>query len=179
MAARMRASNSPTPKGFSTYIVSATVQRGDLLRLPVSRGKHDDRHVTERPQLPQHVLTIKIGQAEIEQNEIGRARCGDAQALHAGQCRKYLITGRRQRGLEEPVNLRFIVDNQDGLPNPWRAHGATGRRNTISVPGGPSAGASTRGLCALMSPPMAVISPCAIARPRPVPGTVRSPRRAR
>ena len=60
-------------EGLFDIIVGAEVERDDLFRLAVARGKHDYRAVAEFSRLPQHILAVHVRQAEVEHDDVGRA----------------------------------------------------------------------------------------------------------
>ena len=126
------------------------------------------------------ILAVAVGQAKIENDKIGRAGRGLAQSLRARLGRQNLIARGGQCDAEEPLDLRFVVDDEDakalhGAGRISMAVGwAPGSRMTIRVPR-----RRTAGLCATIVPPMASIRPRQIDRPRPVPGlrpSARPPR---
>ena len=89
--------------------------------------------------------------------------CASARARHDGPIVRAMNIQRRS---QEAQNLWFVINHQDACT----CHVARGRLMVMMVPGAPSRGASGRGLCAVIMPPIASISPRAMARPRPVPG---------
>ena len=151
-------------------IVGAEIERLDLLRLAVARGQDDHRRRRELADVAQHVLAVAVGQAEVEDDEIGRAGRRQPQSLCAGFGHLHLKAGGGQRNREKPLDLRLVVDHQ----NAWARHAAgleaigvawaTGRRTTNRVPR-----RRTAGLCATISPPIASTRRREIERPRPVP----------
>ena len=113
-------------------------------------------------------LPVTIGQAEIEHDEIGRAGGGEAPSLGSGGGGFDIEAGSNERGPEEALDLRLVVDDQNARQH--QETGASGRRRAMRVPR-----LRMAGLVALMVPPMAVIRPRAMARPSPVPAGRPSP----
>ena len=167
----------PEPRGqfadaerLLDIIVGAEIERLDLLRLAIARGEHDHRRRRELADVAQNVLAVPIGQAEVENDEIGRAGRRQPQSLGAGLGRLHLKAGGGERDGEKPLNLRLIVDHQnararhaaglDAIGVAW----AAGRRTTNRVPR-----RRTAGLCATIVPPIASTRRREIERPRPVP----------
>ena len=70
----MRASSSPTPKGLAEVVVGAGVERRDLVALLAARREHDDRHRGPLAQPPHHLEAVHVGQAEVEDHDVGLAR---------------------------------------------------------------------------------------------------------
>ena len=168
------------PERLLDIIVGAEIERLDLLRLAIARGEHDHRRRRELADVAQHLLAVAVGQAEVEDDEIGRAGRRQPQGLSAGLGRLHLKTGGGERDGEKPLNLRLIVDHQnarachaaglDAIGVGW----ATGSRTTNRVPR-----LRTAGLCATIVPPMASTRRREIERPRPVPAlrpSARPPR---
>src|SRR5208337_2695743 len=85
-----------------------------------------------------------------------------------------LITRSRQGDMQESLDLRLVVDDEDAMTFRLGHVGdfavmaegsAAGRRMTMRVPF-----RRTAGLCATIVPPIDWIRPLQIDRPRPVPG---------
>ncbi len=62
------------PERLGEVIVGAGVERRDLVALLAAGGEHDDRHVAPLPQPPDHLQAVEIGQAQVEDDEVGLAR---------------------------------------------------------------------------------------------------------
>ncbi len=164
-------------------VVGAEIERLDLLRLPIARRENDHRRLRERPDVAQHLLAVPIGQAEIEHDEIGRAGDRHAHGLRAGFGRDDLVARGGERDMQEPLDLRLVVDDENaagarvGHAAAFTAMAdgsAAGRRTTMRVPL-----RRTAGLCATIVPPIDSIRPRQIERPSPVPGlrpSARPPR---
>nr|BFE73853.1 hypothetical protein GCM10020092_071540 [Actinoplanes digitatis] len=65
-------------------VVGARVQHPDDLLLVVPRGRHDHRHRAHRPQHPQQLAAVEVGQAEVEHDQIGALGQGGLQPGHRG-----------------------------------------------------------------------------------------------
>ena len=151
-------------------IVSAKIERLDLLRLAIARGEHDHRRRQELADIAQNVLTVPIGQAEVENDEIRRAGRSKPQSLGAGLGRLHVKAGGGERDGEKPLNLWFVINDK----NAWARHaagldaigvnGAAGSRTTNRVPR-----RRTAGLCATIVPPIASTRRREMERPSPVP----------
>ena len=75
-------------------VVGAGVERAHLLRLVVARGQHDHGDLAERPQPAQHVEAVEVGEAEVEEHDVGAAVGGD----HDARPRPSRLRARRSRG---------------------------------------------------------------------------------
>ena len=150
-------------------VVGAEVERGDLLRLAVARRQHDDRRGGEAAGARDHVLAVHIGQAEVEDDQVGR-RIGDQpQRLVAGGGVQHLVARRFERRLEETHDLRLVVDDQDARAGHDAAL-AISRASTAGIEMTMRAPRRlTAGLSAQILPPIASTRPRLIDRPRPVP----------
>ena len=58
-------------------VIGAEIERLDLLRLAVARGKDDNGNVRPLPHLLDEILAIAIGQPQVEHDDVGRL-AGDA-----------------------------------------------------------------------------------------------------
>jgi hypothetical protein len=78
----------------------------------IADGENDDRCPQPLPQLPENLLPILIGQAEIENDQIRRLLCGQFQSLLAGLglCEPVAFSGKRSA--QEPSNGQFILNDQ-------------------------------------------------------------------
>ena len=146
-------------EGFFDIVVRAEVERLDLLGFAIAGGENDHRRLRKRPDVAQHVLAVTVGQAEVQNDEVRRAGDGHAQGLGARLRRDHVVARRRQGDMQQALNLRLVVDDEDPIASD-RTHGAgfkataagsaAGRRMTIRVPL-----RRTAGLCAAIEPPMA------------------------
>ena len=78
-------------------IVGAEIERLDFLRLAIARGEHDHRRRRELADVAQNVLAVAVRQAEVENDEIGRAGGRQPQSLSAGLGRLHLKAGGGER----------------------------------------------------------------------------------
>ena len=78
---------------LSVFSIGAMIERLDFLRLLIAGRQHDDRRCVPFAQPAQHHLTIEVGQAEVEDDDVGGHSRRDAQALFA------------PRGFAEPIAL--------------------------------------------------------------------------
>ena len=185
---RLRAQQDPDPRHqlghaerLGHVVVGAGIQRRDFFRLVRTHGQHQHRHLRPLADFAQGVEAIAIRQTHVQHHHVRAARgqCIDARLRGVGK--RDRIALRAQADLQEPADLRFVVDHQHARGRgrrAWRHRivhgGGEGSRNgklmrrTVPRPSPPGS-AST-------SPPCAPIMPRQIARPRPVPWRLRSPR---
>ena len=174
-------------EGLVDIVVGPEVERRDLLVLAVARRQDHDRHLRGRPDgaRSRPCRPCRAGRGRAGPCRAGAAwkRRSASAPVERGRDRE---AGRRQRGPQEALDLRLVVDDQNGFTS---RHGrstpsSSGDRQPSSTGRNPDhdAGARARrdaGLSARMVPPMASTTPLAIARPSPVPaGRPSPPRRA-
>jgi hypothetical protein len=100
-------------EGLGDVVVGAAVQRLDLLRLAGADRQHDHRHRRQLADPAQHLLAVDVGQAEVEDHQVGPVLHHPLQALGAA-CRldRDVAVG-GQADLQEAADLRLVVDDQD------------------------------------------------------------------
>ena len=107
-------------------IVGAEIERRDLVGLLVARGQHDDRPREPFAQALDHFEPGDVGQAEIDDDDVGLSRRRGLHAFVAGRCGRQRIAVRVERRREKTLDLRIVLDQQQ-----MRArvrHCATGSR---------------------------------------------------
>src|ERR1700730_10442497 len=168
-------------EGLGDVVVGAGVERGDLHGFGVAGGEHDDRHVAPPAQRSGDVDAVDVGQAEIEDNDVGMVTGRELQPLPAVLGTVDLVAARSASGPRRPRRghdswlppLHRQGRPQRGQLHPHRAHraAATGKLNTMVAP--------PPGVSSMSSvPAIASTNPRATARPRPIPAPVdRAPRR--
>ena len=98
-------------------VVGAGVERAHLLRLLVAGGQHDHGHVAERAQAAQHVEPVEVGEAEVEDHDVGAAVGGDHDRRLAGRGLEHLEVAAAQRRAQRAPERGVVFDEED------RAHG--------------------------------------------------------
>ena len=78
-------------------VVGAGVERGDLVLLSVARGEHDHGHVAERPHPPQHFDPVEVGEAEVEQHDVGSPIGDEHERFLAGRGTRRTSSDRARR----------------------------------------------------------------------------------
>ena len=137
-------------------VVSAGVERGDLVLLRLAHGQDDDRHARPAAKASDHLDPVDPGKPEIEDDHLGVLAGSDRQRRLAGLRELDVVIARAEIRRERAPDLRLVVDDEDA------GHSATGRRATmVSPPPGVSS--------ASISPPIASRKPFATARPSPTP----------
>ena len=110
-------------------IVGAEIERLDLLGLALARRQHDDRQVGPFARAADHVLAVAVGQAEIEQHDIGRFGGDALDAFGDRAGARHLVVVGFERRLEKAQDRRLVVDHQHAG---FGAHaGAPSRGNVI------------------------------------------------
>ena len=111
-------------------VVGAEIERLDLLGFALARRQHDDRHIGPFARAADHVLAVAVGQAEIEQHDVGRFGGDALDRLGDGAGAGHLVVVRLQRGLEKAQDRRLVVDHQHADPC---AHAGAPLRGKVSV----------------------------------------------
>jgi hypothetical protein len=55
-------------------VVGAGIERGDFLAFVGAHGQHDHRHLRPLAQARQHLMAVEVGQAEVEDHQVGAMR---------------------------------------------------------------------------------------------------------
>lgn len=82
--------------------------------------------------LPDHLRPVHVRQAQVEQDQIGVSRLRLRQTVPSGGRFEQPITVRRQRGAQEPANLRLVLDHEQRRLMP--GHGVLCLPLTIGLP---------------------------------------------
>jgi len=103
-----------------------------LLDLPFG-GQHDDRDVADRaffgPDLRGDLVPVELGQHHVEEDQVGLLGAPEAEPLGAVARDDDLVAFLLQRVLEQALNVRVVVDDEDlgrhqspSCPPPSREH---------------------------------------------------------
>jgi hypothetical protein len=94
-------------------VVRTGIQRGHHVGVPVPGTHDDDRNRGDRPQHAQDLLTVDVGQAEVEQDDVGRLVDHRLQGRHArahcGDC----VSAVGQRSRQSGPDRRVVFDHED------------------------------------------------------------------
>ena len=94
-------------------VVGAGVEGGDDRPVVVAGRGHDDRHRADRPQHAQQRRAVEVGQAEVEDDEVGALVDGMPQPRHAGRLRGDGMTAFGQRAHHRRADLGVVLDEQE------------------------------------------------------------------
>ena len=101
-------------EGLGQVVVGSQVERGDLVALGPSDREHDDRHRhAHRPQLPNHLEPVEVGQAEIEYHEVRRPDGDLSECLAPAFDGLNLVPREREVHLDSAPDRRLVVDDED------------------------------------------------------------------
>ncbi len=100
-------------EGFFHVVVGAGVQCCDLVGLAVAGGEHDHGNRVEGAQPREDLDAVEVGQAEIEQDEVGGAAGGEAEAFAGVLGLEELVARGTQGRFEKAVDLGLVVDGED------------------------------------------------------------------
>src|SRR6185312_157929 len=149
-------------------IVGAQIERFHLVFFVRAAGQYQDRQsVVASPQRPDHLQAAYIGQAEIENDQIGAGSLDFSERAAPIRRFGHLEPLRAQAGAQKPADRRLVIDDEDGCR--VRAHGlasslpasGTGRVTVKTPPCPPGR------LAASTVPAIASTKPRQMARPRP------------
>ena len=133
-------------------VVGAGVEADDAVVERVARGEHEDAHVVAPVQLLRHLDPVELGQAEVEDHQIGQERVRRVERRHAVAGHAHVVALHPQHPLERLRDLIVVLDDEHPRAACVIVHTPMVRR--ISPAGGEF-------YCAF--------SPCRAARRRPGP----------
>src|SRR2546428_3683724 len=160
-------------EGLGDIVVRAGVERFDLRALLRARRQHQDRHRRPGANAPDHVHAVDVGQAEVDDRQVGLVAAGVDGAARAAAGLDHAIAFGGERGAQEPADLRLVLDDEDRPPGFAHASlgtcgaGSTGRVKRNAAP--PSARVSAQ-----MRPPCRRTMARQMASPSPTPATAPS-----
>jgi hypothetical protein len=107
-------------------VVGTKVERAHLVDDLVAGGEHDDRHLAVQPQAAADLEAVRPRHGDVEQHHVGPVVARGRQRRVAVGNRAHLEALVGQTPLEQPDDLRIVVDQQQPschtpqLPRPWR-----------------------------------------------------------
>ena len=140
-------------EGLGDVVVGAAIEGLHLVALVRSHRQHDDRHGGPFTHAGDHLHAVQVGQTEVEHHQV---RLVDRRRPDGGVGVLGLYHGIAvgvEAGLEEPADLRFVVDDQDlGVAGGVVGHGgclsqgtgASSSKSSGSLPAGTRTGRRTR-----------------------------------
>jgi hypothetical protein len=93
-------------------VIGAGVERFHLVHAVGPAGQHDDRGLGPAAQALDHLHPVQVGQAEIEDHQVGRVAAGHLECLGSGRRDMHVVVPHPQVDPQGPQDLRFIVDDQ-------------------------------------------------------------------
>src|SRR6185312_10574769 len=155
-------------KRLDQVVVGAEIEGGDAFLRLMPGGQDDDWGCGPLAHLPDDVLAVAVGEAEVEQDRIDRTMANDPKRSLGRLGGHDFRAGAGKRGLEDPEDRRLVVDDENSGCVDAHSVSATGwaigRRMTIRVPR-----PFFTGLSSPMRPSNASTSPRATERPNPTP----------
>ena len=105
-------------EGLDDVVVGAELEPDDPVGLRPAGGDHDDRDVRAAPQLSADVAAVAVGQAQVEQHEVGPLLGGGAQRVgrRGGQDRAEPLA--LERVPERLRDRRLVLDEEDRVAPP-------------------------------------------------------------
>jgi hypothetical protein len=102
------------PEGLAHVVIGAGIEGGDLVPLLASRREHNDRQGGPFTQPADDIESVDVGEAEIENHNVGLARCRlDEAGLPRGRFEE-TVSVIPQGCAQEASDLRIIFDDKDG-----------------------------------------------------------------
>jgi hypothetical protein len=103
-------------------VVRAGAQAPDLL-LDLALGReHDDRDVAGAallgPDLRRHLVAVELGQHDVEEDQVGRLGAPQPEAFGAVPGDDDLVALLLERVLQESLDVRVVVDDEDLCGHP-------------------------------------------------------------
>src|SRR5207302_1139013 len=114
--ARVPIPRAAAAEGLGDIVVRAGVERFDLRALLCARREDQDRHRRPGANAPDHLHAVDVGQAEVDDRQIGLVAAGVDGAARAGVGLDHAVAFGGERGAQEPADLRLVLDDED-LPS--------------------------------------------------------------
>ena len=99
-------------EGFRHVIVSSRLERSHPLGLERARGQHDDRQVGPGTYVPDQLNSISIGQAQINDGEIGALGFGLTHREAAGTGSYHPHAVRLGKKSQDVLNSLIVLDDE-------------------------------------------------------------------
>jgi hypothetical protein len=93
-------------------VVGTRVEDLDDIGLVVAGRRHDHRHRADRPQHPQQLTAVQIGQAQVEHDQIGALGQRGLQAVHRRVRGGDGVPALPQRAQQRRPDRRIVLDEQ-------------------------------------------------------------------
>jgi hypothetical protein len=93
-------------------VIGAGVERFYLVHTVGASGQHDDRRLGPAAQALDHLYPVQVGQAEVEDHQVGRIPAGHLERLRAGRGDVHVVVAHPQVDPQRPQDLRFVVDDE-------------------------------------------------------------------
>jgi len=94
-------------------VVGAGIERGNYVLVTVTSRGHYDGDVRDRSQHSEQFGTVQVGQAEIENHQVGFASHDEFQSLQGCRRRLNMVTAIGQSVGGQPPNMRIVLDDND------------------------------------------------------------------
>ncbi len=101
------------PEGLGHVVVGPSVEGGDLAVLGAVGREHDDGHVAPLADPPAHLHAVEVGQAEVEDDDVGRTDGGLGDALLARGGHEHGVPERAEADPQDPQQCLVVVDGED------------------------------------------------------------------
>jgi hypothetical protein len=103
----------PNPKGLAHVVIGTGVEGSDLVPFLASGRQHNDWQGSPFTEPPDDIEPVYVGEAEIENHDVGLARCRFNEAgLSRGRL-KQAVSMIPQGHAEEALDLGIVFDNKD------------------------------------------------------------------
>ena len=100
--------------GLDDVVVGAAVEGGHDVGVAVAGAHDDDRHGGDGPQHAQDLLPVDVGQAEVEEHDLGRLVDDGLQRVQARADGGDGVSAVGQRADQSGADGRVVLDDEDG-----------------------------------------------------------------
>ena len=101
------------PERLGHVVVGPAVERGDLAILGAVHGQHDDGDVAPLADPSTYLHTVEIGQAEVEDDDVGRSDGCLGDALLTRGRHQHAVAERAEADPQHPEQCLVVVDGED------------------------------------------------------------------
>ena len=99
------------PERFGDVVIGARVERLHLVHAVGASGQHDDRRLRPAAQALDHLHPIQVGQAKIEDHQVGRIPAGHFERLGSGRRDVHVVVAHPEVDPQRPQDLRLVIDD--------------------------------------------------------------------
>jgi len=121
-------------EGFYDIVIRPRIERENLILLRVSDGDHDNRPTERQSNFAADLESAHARHIYIQENQVWTVPNDCRDRLFAILCLDYLIAITGERYAQDPTNLRFVVDHENGCIVHWSCTVCTWTKTSSAVP---------------------------------------------